>query len=239
MQTIFKPILLASSIGLANLALLSNALAVGAGVSFSVDESTVPAALANAFQADSMDFTYHACTQVNILTGDLEETGYFWVSSYQDVDSVVDSQINHFRPNGYHIYGKYQFKAHRLGIHPDFLNPRTDYQVENGVVQLFLDPDQNTQLAIANCQVTRMGASNDTVIGSSNTFEVGEKSEKVDLANGDFELRFTNWMWGNANPIVPFPSAHFVFNANVTRLNQQLLFSHKPEGSGNLYWLAD
>ena len=152
MSSIFKPILLVSSIGLATLVLSSNALAVGEGIMFSVDESTVPA-LPNALQADSMDFTYHACTQVNFLNGNLDEIGYFWISSYQDVDSVVDSQINYFLANGYHIYGKYRFKANRLGIHADFLHPRADYQVDSGNIQLYLDPDQNTQLTLAGCLI--------------------------------------------------------------------------------------
>lgn len=240
MATLFKPLLLASSIGLATLTISSNVSAVGGGIMFNVDESTVPFALNHAFQADSMDFTYHACVDIDEATGDLVETGYFWVSSYQDVDSVVDSQINFFLPRGYHIYGKYRFKANRIGVHPDFLHPRADYRVESGVVQLYLDPDQNTQLALAgNCQITLIGASNDSLIGSSNVLVAGEKSEKVDIANGDFELRFINWTWADSDPIVQFPSAYFVFNANVTRILNQLLEDHDTEGSGNLYWLAD
>lgn len=241
MATIFKPLLLASSIGLASLLISSNVSAVGGGIMFSVDESTVPGALPHALQADSMDFTYHACSTIDQTTGELIETGYFWVSSYQDVDSVVDSQINFFRPRGYHIYGKYRFKADRIGIHPDFLHPRVDYRVKKAVIQLYLDPDQNTQLAIAagNCQITRIGASNDSLIGSSIQLVAGEKSEKVDIANGDFELRFVNWTWADSDPVVKFPSLYFVFNANVTRIMTQLLQDQDTEGSGNLYWLAD
>ena len=43
--------------------------------------------------------------------GIITESGYFWNSSFQDVDSVVDSQINDFQANGYHLYAKYSFQA--------------------------------------------------------------------------------------------------------------------------------
>lgn len=239
MFTIPKPLSLASGLCLANLALSTNVAAVGGGIPFAVNEGLLPNAMANALNADSMDFTYHACTTVNFVTGNLEETGYFWISSYQDIDGVVDSQINDFQVNGYHIYGIYKFSADRVGIHPDFLQPRVDYIAESGSVRLFLDPDQNTQLALNPCQVSVLGNGSDRLIGGSVTLASGEKSEKVDIANGDFELRFSNWNWVNPPPIIPFVSDEFVFNANITQLNGPLLFNHFPEGSGNLYWIWD
>ena len=76
----------------------SPASAVGDGLPFLVDEAQISGADAHVVEADSMDFTYHACvrfTQQNRF----RESGYFWVSSYQDDDSEVDSQINHYKAN--------------------------------------------------------------------------------------------------------------------------------------------
>ena len=93
----------------------SNAYAVGTGDDFGVAEGQVANSMLHQFQADSVDLTYHACDAVDYFPDDntdrLSEIGYFWVSSYQDDDSVLDSQINHFMPNGYRIYGIYQYQA--------------------------------------------------------------------------------------------------------------------------------
>jgi hypothetical protein len=90
---------LTAGLWFASLTVSSHAFAVGNGIVFNADEGSVPGAVANMLQADSMDFTYHACSEISIGAGGqvtLRETGYFWVSSYQDATSVVDSQINHF-----------------------------------------------------------------------------------------------------------------------------------------------
>ena len=231
---------LASSLCIASLVISSNALAVGGGIVFGVDESSVPAR-PHGFQADSLDFTYHACTNIVQTPGDptqvqLSETGYFWISSYQDADSVVDSQINHFLANGYHIYGVYHFEAERVGAYPTPIGNRRDYQVKKGSISLYLDPDQNTMLGLPGCQLAKQGTDDDTLIGGSSNVVTGEKSEKNRLANGDFDVRFSNWMWNDPCPIIRFASDQLVFNANVTRLNGQLDSNHRPEGSGNLYW---
>ena len=232
--------LLATSLCFASIAISSSAFAVGGGIVFNVDEAPVPAR-PNAFQADSMDFTYHSCVKIVQSPDDpnknmLHEMGYFWISSYQDVDSVVDSQINYFQNNGYHIYGVYSFEAKGLP-YPSPLGQRADYRAAKGSISLYLDPDQNTVLDLANCVLSRKGTDDDSRIGGSNTVVAGEKTEKaLGLANGDFDVRFVNWMWDDPCPIVPFPSDMFVFNANVTRLIGPLLSNHRNEGSGNLYW---
>ena len=84
-----------------------DAAAVGNGVPFIFREGPVPA-FANPVAANSQDLTYHSC--VNFVDEDsFQERGYFWVSSFQDAVGVVDSQINDFQPNGYHIYARYGF----------------------------------------------------------------------------------------------------------------------------------
>lgn len=187
---------------LAGMVVSPTASAVGGGNIFSVDEVLVPASLANAFQADSLDYTYHACTDIDQQVDEagnidyrLRETGYFWVSSYQDIDSVVDSQINHFLMNGYHIYGRYSFQGPRVGSATGPLGNRRAYQIQNGSIQLFVDPNQDTNIGLFDCQLNANNRADDHRIGVSNSVLEGEKSEKDGLANGDFEVVFNNWLW--------------------------------------------
>ncbi|MGH9892498.1 MAG: hypothetical protein ACREA0_11035, partial [bacterium] len=73
------------------LILSREASAVGGGLPLVVDEVVVPGAKDNTLNADSLDLTYHACTNIGGANNKrLQETGYFWNSSYQDADSVVD-----------------------------------------------------------------------------------------------------------------------------------------------------
>src|SRR5262245_46780723 len=88
----------------------SSAYAVGNAVPFGFRETPIPGAAMNAVFANSLDFTYHDCTDF-IAPGVFTERGYLWISSFQDVDSVVDSQINHFAANGYHLYARYNYQG--------------------------------------------------------------------------------------------------------------------------------
>lgn len=226
------------------------ALAVGGGLPFGVNEGMV--ANNNGFVADSLDFTYHACTDITDPLFDLKslvETGYFWISSYQDAAGVVDSQINHFLANGYHIYGIYTYEADQVPPAPqqtpsgDRLNYVVDV-LENASIQLFVDPLQNTVLGIAMCQNVIAGNGDDVLLGESNMLIQGEKSETNGLANGDFKVIFDNWMWGPAAAmVIPIGGLNLadynvlVFNGNITGLGGPLRDDHNPEGSGNLFWL--
>ena len=192
--------LLRTAIVMATFALIPSqeASAVGGGLPFVVDEDVVPNAFPYVLNADSLDLTYHACTEIDdtILT----ETGYFWNSSYQDVDSVVDSQINHFRINGYHIYAWYTYQADQFGgAQQTPTGERLNYVVDNAAISLYLDHLQDTILALnAGCQVVRAGTADDILVGTSATVAQGEKSETDGLANGDFKVVFSNWVWGPA-----------------------------------------
>lgn len=234
-------------LSLASLVVSTHAAAVGGGNIFNVNEVLVPGAMAHAFQADSLDYTYHACTNIEQQAGDpandnylLRERGYFWISSYQDADSVADSQINYFLMNGYHIYGTYKFEGPRVGSALGPLGNRRAYQIQNGSIQLYVDPIQDTNLGLFDCQLNSNNRADDYRIGGSNSVLVGEKSEKDGLANGDFEVIFNNWIWDTPDPIVPGAGFNLlVFNANVTDLGGSLDDIHWPEGSGNLFWRAD
>lgn len=232
--------------GITQMGVSTHALAVGNGLAFAINENTIDAnTFPNWVNANSLDLTYHACTQVNAQT--LQERGYFWLSSYQDIDSVVDSQINYdpmFGNNGYHLYGKYQYTAAQVGAaQPAVSGNRLNYQVNNGAIELYTDPLQDTTLSLVNCQIVRSNANDDVLMGTSVAVVQGEKSETNGLANGDFELIFGNWTWANnfgqkfiSVNGAPFNFLHF--NANLTQLGGPLGQNHNPEGSGNIFWRA-
>jgi hypothetical protein len=216
--------------------------AVGNGLPFVVDEDHVPDAFGNLVNADSLDLTYHSCVNF-IQQGVFQESGYFWVSSYQEPGSVVDSQINYIGGNGYRIYGKYHYQAQFFnGNQPTPTGVRFNYVAANGepFIELFLDPQSNTVLDLQECAPVPIGGINDDIpIGSSVTLNYGEKSETNGVANGDFELRFGNWTFTNFGLEMFSQPADFnrlVFNANLTTLTGPLTNDHLAEGSGNLFW---
>jgi hypothetical protein len=224
-------------------------MAVGGGLPFTVDES-VASALNHTFSADSLDFSYHACATVGGVNNQrLEERGYFWISSYQDAGSVVDSQINDFQPNGYHLYGRYTYRANQASpFHPTPTGERLNYVVgpANAAITLHVDPFQDTTIALVACQIVVTNDADDWVVGTSNAVAQGEKSETDGLANGDFKVVFSNWVWSPDGDDLfgppekaAFNANFFVFNGNLTNLGGPLGASHNPEGSGNIFWLED
>ena len=239
----YTKVVLASCITVAQLSLSAEVLAVGGGAVINVGNTPI----------DSMDFTYHACTSISGPNNNLlEEHGYFWISSYQDADSVVDSWINYALNNGYHIYGKYTYRATQVGgVQPSISGNRLNYRVsqDNAQIKLFIDPSKDTNLAIQDCQViTNDNNDDDISLGSSTSVTQGEKSETNGLANGDFKVVFDQWVWSAVALDVlntdGFPynlgDLNFlVFNGNLTRLGGPLGQSHRPEGSGNLFWLEN
>jgi len=241
-----KKTILTSCIALTNLAWLGEAAAVGGGLKFDFDEG--PIAGANVVSADSLDLTYHACTDVD--NGVLFERGYFWNSSFQDEDSVVDSQINHILGNGYHLYAKYNYEGIQRGnAQATITGNRLNYEVLDGAIEMRIDPLSDTVLQLTNeCELVVVNDADDRVIGRANVVAQGEKSETNGLAQGDFKIVFDNWMWGPAGNTLMTASQQglfigdfnfLVFNGNVTNLNGVLGNDHRPEGSGNVFWLQD
>ncbi len=224
--------------------------AVGSGEDFMVTEYQ------STLVADSMDFTYHACTQIDAANGLLDEWGYFWISSYQtsaqgNNGDVVDSQLNYSSPglfdnNGYNIYGKYQYQAQRvLAAQPTVTGIRLSYDVaEPATLSLHVDPNRDTQLFLnQNCQQVIVGAADDYQIIDAVGVEQGEKYEENGLSNGHFKLVFyaQNTLVNHDGPVqldLPNTARHLVFNGNLTELGGPLNNRHRPEGSGNLFWKA-
>jgi hypothetical protein len=234
-------------IGLLLFSLTSTASAVGNGVNFVFREGFVPAN-AHPVAANSLDFTYHSCTNFT-AAGQFTESGYLWISSFQDVDSVVDSQINHYLANGYHLYARYTFDGDQCSPAQMTCNglQRRNYRIEQGAFSLYVDPQSDTVLGLAGCgPVVIAGAADDRLLGVANAVVAGQKSETNDLANGDFEIVFGDWAFTadgldlfrdvNLNPLAV---QTLVFNANVTGLNGPLVNDHNPEGSGNIFWRVE
>ncbi|MGI9335203.1 MAG: hypothetical protein ACR2RL_18820, partial [Gammaproteobacteria bacterium] len=268
-----NPALLASclALALANIVASPQASAVGYGLEFDVNESAVPSTRVHpAFEADSLDFTYHACVDIEIpVAGNfyrtMDETGYFWISSYQDEGTVLDSQINYYDDpvtvpiavafpfaddNGYRIYAKYHYFAGQpVAPQPTLTGVRLSYLVSpnEAYIELYVDPDSDTVLGLDDqCALTIENSDDDALLGSSTNVAQGEKYETDGLANGDFKLVFSEWTfqslpWAGENPLLnPVGGAPFdflVFNGNVTELGGPLANDHNPEGSGNLFWL--
>ena len=220
--------------------------AVGSGLPFFVGEGQIAGADPHVVAANSVDFTYHSCVHFTQQCR-FRESGYFWVSSYQDTNSEVDSQINYIQPNGYRIYGIYRYQAQQVGgAQATPSGVRLNYVAVMGPmaqsIELFVDVQQDTVLDPLSCPggAVVAGIADDIPIGSANALAVGEKSETSGLASGDFEIVFGNWAFTAFGQMLFF-NANFnylVFNANITDLNGGALgVDHLAEGSGNLFWL--
>jgi hypothetical protein len=225
---------------------VSSVAAVGSGLPFLVSETQIAGADAHVVLADSMDFTYHSCVHFTQQFR-FRESGYFWVSSFQDGDSVVDSQINYFQPKGYRIYGIYRYQAQQVGnAQATPSGVRLNYVAAMGPmaqsIDLFVDVLQDTVLDPLSCPggAVVAGMADDIPIGSATALAAGEKSETSGLASGDLEIVFGNWAFTAFGQAL-FVNANFnylAFNANITELNGGALNAdHFVEGSGNLFWL--
>ena len=228
--------------------------AVGNGLPFVVDEDAVPGAIARTHNSNSLDFTYHSCVDFIQPPGQppqFRESGYFWVSSYQNLTSVVDSQINYFDVNGYRIYAKYRYEAAvRQPPQPVAVRPASELRGAAATGSRSSCISTGSRIPCSICRSARLWQSAVTtttcLIGSSTTLDLGEKSEATNVAaNGDFELRFGNWTFTNFGAELfqfPQPAAFYrlVVNANITRLiGGALNTDHRAEGSGNLFWWSD
>jgi hypothetical protein len=224
-----------------------SAFAVGNGVGFVFREGAVPGAMVHPVPANSLDLTYHSCVDFDAINpGVFNENGYFWVSSFQDVDSVVDSQINDWLPNGYHLYAIYRFKGELCDGSETCRQPRQrrEYGIHEARIELYLDPLSNTTLANPGCgAVVRNFYADDGLVGTADLVIDGQKTETNDLANGDFEIVFGNWVFTPLGQALfwdgmgaPLSAPIFVYNANITQVLGPLNADHRAEGSGNIFW---
>jgi hypothetical protein len=222
----------------------TNAFAVGNGLPFTFREFPVGGgALMHPVPADSIDGTYYSCVHFQDVNS-IVESGFMWLSSFQDTDSGVDSQLNYFQANGYHLYVNYRLQADRCDGSGTCNNlPRASYAVNNAALALWTDPNSDTTLTISECQVVIQNNADDVLLGSANDLTTGQKVETLDQAAGDFDLLFNDWVFTADGQQIfrsgnqPFAAHNLVFDANVTLLGGAINMDHLPEGSGNLYWI--
>jgi hypothetical protein len=223
----------------------TEALAVGDGLDFTVDETIIDGAQAGFVDGNSLDFTWHACSRF-VQNRRFVEDGYLWLSSYQDADSVVPSQINYIEPNGYGMYMLYTYRGRQIGnAQSTPSGARLNYLAAplGADAELLLDPQQDTVIFIDDfCQLQISGTIDDITLGMATQLAYGEKSETDGVANGDFELLFDDWVFTTEGQALFGNPAQFnvlVVNANLTRLGGILNRTHFPEGSGNVFWRMD
>jgi hypothetical protein len=221
----------------------TSAFAVGNGLPFTFREGFVMGADAHPVPSDSIDGTYYSCVHFQDANSILE-SGFMWLSSFQDTNAVVGSQLNYYDVNGYRLYLNYRFQADRCDQSGTCNNfPRASYAVNSGRLALWSDPLQDTTLTINNCQVVIQNAGDDVLFGSANELTSGQKVETEDQAAGDFDLEWHDWVFTAAgqqvfrNGMNPFAASNVVLDGNVTLLGGAINMDHHPEGSGNLYWI--
>jgi len=222
----------------------TSAFAVGNGQPFTFREFFVGGgANAHPVPADSFDGTYYSCVHFQDANS-IVESGFMWLSSFQDTNSVEDSQLNYYQANGYHLYTNYRLQADRCDGSGTCNNlARASYALNSASLALWSDPLQDTTLTINNCQVVVQNDADDVLLGSANELTSGQKIETADQAAGDFDIQLHDWVFTAAgqqifrNGAVAFAPPQVVFDGNVTLLGGAINMDHSPEGSGNLYWI--
>ncbi|SFU47202.1 flocculation-associated PEP-CTERM protein PepA [Nitrosospira multiformis] len=171
-------------------ALLASSPAL-AGPLFTVDESGVPGAAANTFQADRITFEYHARIDQTNTGGTLAgnddpffEAGFLTKAAFgSPTGGSIPSQLNSLAPGGYGMYGLFTItgEADESGG-----GIRATFDTFN--MTLFIDPNQDTTLAVpAAGSVIPGGSVGDDFAIINFTLNQGEAHIFSGLANGDFD----------------------------------------------------
>lgn len=248
---------LAGLLGLAS----GSASAVGTGLGFTVTEGAILGTPANTFTADSFDFSYTArIEQANdgsgaggALDGDaFQEKGYFDASSWKLGVATPPSYLNSPEPSGYGMYGIFTLSGTAAvdgtGIKAVFTS---------GVLELYVDPLNNTTYALPGSDgtidgtitgsVTVANAGEDEKVGSASLMVTGSEANlNAGLANGDFEVVWSDWLltafgdtFLSSAPLSPF---HMIinFDGNTTTVtppgSATAPFDSVADGSGNAFY---
>lgn len=233
----------------------SGAMAVGDGLPFTVSEGVVPGVPgANDLAVDSFDFSYTAVIeQTNdggVLNGDFfGEKGFFEASSFKNGTDTPGQFLNSPAiAGGYGMYGIFELTGNAafngVGITASFVT---------GTLSLYLDPDQNTNLALPAADGTIDGIlgavtgmnGDDILVGTATAMVPGSEAHLFGgLANGDFEIVWDDWAltaFGSTFLSAPVPF-HMVinFNGNTTSVNPPGSvtdpFRSVADGSGNAFF---
>lgn len=178
----------ASSLSMfALVAAAGSAQAVGTFQEFTVSEGSVPGSFANAFVADKGNGAYNEVLTVNpdftFSTQAYANFGQYFKD--EGANLAGPSQLNNFPPAGYGMYALFDSAG--------FTTP-TGFTGLTGAFSLYLDPDQNTTLALG-----ATGASPIIVGGNADDYLIGSSSTKVYLTGlvgtpGAFDFLFKDFL---------------------------------------------
>lgn len=178
---------------------------------FQVQESSVPGAVANLLTADRISFDYNArIIQTNVggtLAGaddPFTEFGFFNKAAFANGGAAVPSQLNALGPGGYGIYGLFTISGE---ADPGGAPGSIKATFSSATLTLWLDPDQNTTLALGGAGVVLGGVPGEDVKLADYTLVAGEANVFGGLANGDFDtlLNMTLTPAGQAYFVSPSP----------------------------------
>lgn len=229
------------------------AFAVGTGLPFTLDEVGVTGiAVPQVTIADSFDFSYSAkITQANdgsgpggVLDGDaFDESGFLEVSSFKNGSTTSALALN--SPAIFGGYGMYGIFTLAGGATFDGTGITANFT--GGSLSLYIDPDQDTTktLGVNGMSATILGGNvEDQFVGSASLTDGGNAHLFAGLANGDFEVVFSDWT------LSPFGSTYFSapspfhmrvnFNGNTTTVTPPgsviAPFTSTADGSGNAFF---
>lgn len=251
------------ALALAGLGFLSTtAMAVGTGQDFGVAEGSVPGTGNNDFVADSFDFSSTSrLEQFNdgsgtggLLDGNdpFGQTGYLEASSWKDGVSTKPSFMNFVTNSGYSMYGLYSL----TGLSTSDGDVST-INFASGNFELWADPGQNTNQALPGSDgtldgnvtgaVITVGDADDLLIGSATSVvPTSEAHLTSGLANGDFEIVFSDWAltaFGSTFLTDPVPFYFTMnFDGNTTSIDPPgsatVSFESVSDGSGNSFFIG-
>lgn len=198
MKKTFMSLAVTALLGLSGVA--ANAAAVYPD--FTVNEGSVTGAVPNVFTADKMNGGYTEVITLEAGAGPLglvfSSAAYVDFGSFfkNDGNSAVVSQINNLGSNGYGLYGIFYSEG--------VVSSPTTFTGTSGMVELWIDPDNNTTKTIVD----------------SNTVTVANDSDDYKIA---FSLDLTSAIGNSANPA----AFNFVFS-NFTLTDEGKLYFTAP-----------
>ena len=233
---VFKLLLAASAVGAA----LTGAPASAAPL-FTVNEGSVPGAIANLVTADRISFEYHASIVQTIAGGDglagvgdtFIEQGFLTKAAFgSPTGGSVPSQLNALGPAGYGLYGRFTIN----GEGDPFATTGVLATFSALTLTLFVDPNQNTVHTIGG----DVDPTSEDFAIANYTLNVGQAHVFDGLANGDFDtlLNLTLTAAGQAFFMTPSPFftlENFGGNTetfNITSGNTTTGFTALADGGG-------
>jgi hypothetical protein len=218
---------------------------------FTVEESAIPGAAPHQFTADNVNGAYSEnLTFSPTNPGTFTATGVFSVSSFNNGASPIvgGTQLGAFGAGGYGLYAVFSQTGNFATT-----GTATTFTVNGGTLSFFADPDLNTTIPTAAQCNTAAGCvvggatGDDILLASAPTVTGAGNSDPAALANGNFELIYTNFSLtdtpgsndGNAFFIAPRPFyVALDVNGNFTAFTALAGTSTGTSGAANAFFVA-